>query len=243
MAQDKTHFQLLRSLHKFNGRDNEYSEWKYTTRRTLALYRPDINKLLGDSWRPRPIYEDGDQEDGDQDGRDQENEDGEDDEDRDGQDAAYEDALLKLGSAESAALEARQKADIAQKAIDDANDEQTHITRAMQESADTTAQLATQAETIAQLIKDSLPRKRSSKGRQGSRARSTPRRSSLTGRSRTVILSTIQYTISCIDWARKVYFATTCTCGRIEWQRIGCMERPRIKIPASGRTSETEPGT
>ena len=128
MAQDSKHFQLLKSLHKFSGRDTEYPEWKNTTRRALALYRPNINKLLGENWRPTPIYDlhdeddDGDQDDGDQDSGDQEHEDAEDTGNRDDQDAAYQEALQQLRSAESASVEAREKAALARKVPTDADD-------------------------------------------------------------------------------------------------------------------------
>ena len=188
MAQDSKHFQLLKSLHKFSGRDTEYPEWKYTTRRTLALYRPTINKLLGENWSPTPIYELHDQDDdGDQDGGDQEHEDDEDTGDRDDQDAAYQEALQQLRSAESASVEARHKAALARKVLTDADEEQKTITRAMKDASDTAELLADQAETIVRLHKEQLTRKRSSQGQQESRRRPSAPRSSSIGRSRSIV--------------------------------------------------------
>lgn len=51
-------FQLIRCLKKFDGKAAHYPEWKYNTRRTIGLYKPMINKLLGGTWEPEPIYED-----------------------------------------------------------------------------------------------------------------------------------------------------------------------------------------
>ena len=49
MAKDGTK-DIIKYLKKFGGRTAEYSEWKYHTRRTIGLYKPDICKLLSGTW-------------------------------------------------------------------------------------------------------------------------------------------------------------------------------------------------
>ena len=58
MAEDGAKsFQLLKCLKKFDGQVSTYPEWKYNTRRTIGLYKPDISRLLSGSWNPEPQYE------------------------------------------------------------------------------------------------------------------------------------------------------------------------------------------
>lgn len=48
---------FIKYLRKFSGRTAEYSEWKYHTRRTIGLYKPDICKLLsGTCSKPTEEY-------------------------------------------------------------------------------------------------------------------------------------------------------------------------------------------
>lgn len=159
-------FNLLKCLTKFSGRNDEYAEWKYTTRRTLGLYKPDINRILS-GWKPEPKYEDLDD---DQDSEEEavganelDNENvqhaqphaqGANKEQDDDQEQ-----IRELEEAEKHAAELDAAAKEAAQAVIDAEDQSQATTRAQITTRDTKAQLASQASKIVELLRAKLEQK------------------------------------------------------------------------------------
>ena len=148
-------FQLIKCLKKFDGKASAYPEWKYNTRRTIGLYKPNISRLLTGTWNPTPEYEEqyNDHESGDDSSSKRANDDDE-------QETSTDSLRKELEKAEKNAKEANEDHEEAKKTL--AAKTKTgsrRVTKAQSEAiqlVDTTKQIADQANEIVKLWKAQL---------------------------------------------------------------------------------------
>lgn len=146
--------QLIKCLKKFDGQASAYPEWKYNTRRVIGLYKPTISKILAGYEKPEPICEE--VESGDDAEEHGEEEDGQHQESQDGTPDPESNEILNAAKLEMEASQqeyqaALKRAQDAEAAIAEAEDEGNSVTRAMTKELEDSTTAASFNKKIATL--------------------------------------------------------------------------------------------